>query len=81
VSTTIGAEGLGLRTGIELYLADRPSEFARCCVTLMSDPDARTALGTAGRRLVEKEYSVHAFDEQVSRIIDEVLGVGAAVPK
>ena len=47
----------------------------------MSDPDARTALGTAGRRLVEKEYSVHAFDEQVSRIIDEVLGVGAAVPK
>src|SRR6266508_44682 len=77
VSTTIGAEGLGLRTGIELYLADRPSEFARCCVTLMSDPDARTALGTAGRRLVEKEYSVRAFDEQVSRIIDEVLGVGA----
>jgi glycosyltransferase involved in cell wall biosynthesis len=80
VSTTIGAEGLGLRTGTELYLADRASEFARCCVTLMADPAARSALGAAGRRRIEKEYGVHAFDEQVSRIVDEVLGAGVGQP-
>jgi polysaccharide biosynthesis protein PslH len=47
VSTTIGAEGLPLRDGEEIVIADSPADFAQACVRLMRDAQARAALGRA----------------------------------
>ena len=49
VSTTIGAEGLDLRDGAHILLADTPADFARHCVALARDPDLRTRLAESGR--------------------------------
>lgn len=57
VSTTIGAEGLPLVPGEHFLSADDPAEFARAVVSLLQDPMRRSALGAAGRRLVEERYS------------------------
>src|SRR5260370_237219 len=52
VSTTIGAEGLPVRHGTELLLADSPDDFAKSVVTLLCDAAARRRLGNAARELV-----------------------------
>ena len=49
VSTTIGAEGLDLRDGTDILLADTPADFARHCVALARDPDLRARLAESGR--------------------------------
>ena len=47
VSTTIGAEGLGVVDGVHLLLADDPDSFAAACERLLTEPDLREK---AGRR-------------------------------
>ena len=56
VSTTIGAEGLDLRNGEEIVLADTPDEFAMRVLELFDRPAFRARLGDAGRRLVLEKY-------------------------
>jgi glycosyltransferase involved in cell wall biosynthesis len=56
VSTTIGAEGLGLVDGRHFVAADGPAAFAAAIDRLFGDPRAREALGEAGRALVEADF-------------------------
>lgn len=56
VSTSIGAEGLEVRGGEHLIIADEPAAFAREAVSLLHDPIRRQALTRASRALVESEY-------------------------
>jgi sugar transferase (PEP-CTERM/EpsH1 system associated) len=57
VSTTIGAEGLPVRHGENILLADEPNKFAASVVSLLRDPAQRKRLGQASRKLVEENYS------------------------
>jgi sugar transferase (PEP-CTERM/EpsH1 system associated) len=74
VSTSVGAEGLPVRPGEEILLADAPEHFAREVVRLLEDPAERSRLGQAGRRLVEREYSWPAVAERFDRVLREVVG-------
>lgn len=51
VSTTIGAEGLGLEHGRHLLLADDAESFAQNCVLLLERPDLRRELVEAAHRI------------------------------
>jgi sugar transferase (PEP-CTERM/EpsH1 system associated) len=57
VSTTIGAEGLGVTPAREIVLADDVDAFARAVTTLLRNPLERQRLGRAARALVESTYS------------------------
>jgi glycosyltransferase involved in cell wall biosynthesis len=57
VSTTVGAEGLGLDPGMHFLQADGPDDFVRAVISLLRDPARRDALGRAARELVETHYS------------------------
>jgi sugar transferase (PEP-CTERM/EpsH1 system associated) len=57
VSTSIGCEGIDLRPGEHLVLADTPEEFAKETVALLADKARRLRLGRAARSLVEERYS------------------------
>ena len=71
VSTTVGAEGLGLASGRDAVIADGPADFASAVVSLLRDPRRREALGTAGRRLVESRYTwTHVAREFETLCID-----------
>jgi len=56
VSTTVGAEGLPVRDGEHVVLADDPQAFARAVVSLIRDVDRRRALGHAARDLVVSRH-------------------------
>jgi glycosyltransferase involved in cell wall biosynthesis len=57
VSTTIGAEGLPVRHGETALLADGAEAFAGAVGRLLACTDLRRRLGTAGRLLLEKEFT------------------------
>jgi hypothetical protein len=57
VSTTVGAEGLGLQPDRHFVAADDPATFADEVVALMRNADRRRALERAGRQLVDENYS------------------------
>ncbi len=56
VSTTIGAEGLPVRDGIDILLADEPARFADAVVTLLLNPERASAIGRAAADEVRAEY-------------------------
>lgn len=56
VSTTIGAEGLGMTDGAELCLADDPELFADRVVGLLRDPEVANRLGARGRTAVQQRF-------------------------
>jgi glycosyltransferase involved in cell wall biosynthesis len=73
VSTTVGAEGLGIEPDRHYVRVDRPREFAGAVVSLLRDPDGRERLGRAGRHLVETCYSWptigRAFEQQCEEVV------------
>jgi sugar transferase (PEP-CTERM/EpsH1 system associated) len=57
VSTTIGVEGLPVRDGEHLVVADDPAAFATAIVELVLNPARREAFGYRARRFVETSCS------------------------
>jgi sugar transferase (PEP-CTERM/EpsH1 system associated) len=73
VSTSMGAEGLPVRHGENIILADNPTDFARQVVDLLRDPLRRQRLGHAARQLVEENYGWPAVAAYFDRIIQAAL--------
>jgi polysaccharide biosynthesis protein PslH len=69
VSTRIGAEGLDIRNGEDIHIADSPAEFAERCLALLDDPTARTRMADIAFSIVASRYSW----EIVSRKFEELL--------
>lgn len=67
VSTSIGAQGLNVRDGVELRLADTAEAFAQAVVDLLGDPAKRQALGRAGAQYVR---TYHDWSVIVPRLLD-----------
>jgi len=57
VSTSLGCEGLEIRDGQHVLIADDAGAFADKIVHLFANRAARAELGQAGRALVERYYS------------------------
>jgi glycosyltransferase involved in cell wall biosynthesis len=74
VSTTLGCEGLDVRSERDLLIADEPRQFAAAIDRLLTDDALCERLSLNGRRLVEQRYDWRVigkkFGESVSRVLD-----------
>ncbi len=77
VSTTLGAEGLPLRDGVEILLRDSPENFASAVTELLRDARHREALARSGREKVTRE---HTWQIVAERMRDILAGVATPVP-
>lgn len=73
VSTTIGAEGLPVRDGEHLLLADDCSAFAEAVAGLLRDSERRRRIGLTARRLVEEKYCWARVAEAFSNALTDVV--------
>ena len=73
VSTSVGCEGLAVVPGQHLLLADRPAEFAQAVITLLKDTEMCSRLGSAGRALVESQYSWDACGDRLLEALEKTL--------
>ena len=60
ISTSLGVEGIPVRDGRDLLLADTPADFAAAVLRVLHDDDAtaalRVTLGQNARAFVEEQY-------------------------
>lgn len=68
VSTAIGAEGLDVRHGRELLLADEPDEMAACCARLLEDANERERLAAAGHAFVISRHGADALKPKAAAL-------------
>jgi len=64
VTTTIGAEGLPVRDGEHLCIADSPSAFAAAVLRLLRDPSSAARLGQRAATLVRSRFGWSRAAEQ-----------------
>jgi glycosyltransferase involved in cell wall biosynthesis len=80
VSTSIGAEGLPVKDGTNILIADSSEEFARAVARLLRDSLERSRLGTAARQLVEQAYSWTAVVTRFESVLTSLAERKAECP-
>ena len=73
VSTSIGAEGLPVKSGEHLLLADTPSSFAEKTLQLLGDPSGREQLGRRARLFVEQTHSWATISNAFAQVLENVV--------
>jgi sugar transferase (PEP-CTERM/EpsH1 system associated) len=73
ISTSVGAEGLPVRAGENILLADTPSDFANSVISLLSDPSHRRRLSISARTLVQEKYGWPRVAEDFARTLHETV--------
>jgi GT2 family glycosyltransferase len=71
VSTTVGAEGMGIVDGVHAAVRDDPEGFAEAVVTLYGDRAQWEKLSEKGRRLVEDRFGAAANQSSFYRALDK----------
>ncbi len=73
VSTTIGAEGLPVRDGEHLLIADDPASFAESTISLLGNAPRRAQIGLAARHLVVENYSWATVSKDFAEVLENVV--------
>jgi glycosyltransferase involved in cell wall biosynthesis len=73
VSTTVGAQGIGVTHGDDVLLADEPAEFAAAVARLLKSPQKSQRLAKNARRLVEERYSWDAAGDRLVEAVVEMV--------
>src|SRR5262249_41679510 len=69
VSTAVGAEGLDMKPGIEIILADEAKQFANAVIRLMKDRPLQASLGRLARAKVAEFYNQRIAEGMVRTAI------------
>ena len=72
VSTSVGAEGLDLRDGEEVFIADEPATFADAVTRLLTDVPLRRRIGKNGRTRVEQDYDWRSIGEKLHTLYSKI---------
>ncbi len=72
ISTRLGAEGIDVKHGENVLLADEPDDFAREVERVLADPELAARLGRNGRTLVEQRYSWRSIVQGLERFYGQL---------
>jgi polysaccharide biosynthesis protein PslH len=78
ISTSVGAEGLGLVDGEQILLGDTPQRFAEQVARALGDTALQQRLRAAGRQVAEERYSWQAVGRQLQRHLEPALAARQA---
>jgi glycosyltransferase involved in cell wall biosynthesis len=69
VSTTVGCEGLAVRAGSSLLVADGAADFAAACLRLLGEPALRAALTAEGAAVQAQRYRWDVTRDAVAGLV------------
>ena len=79
VTTTIGAEGMGLQDGVDALIADTSEDFAERVIQLHEKPELWDSLAQNARKRVERDWSPDAVDKSLTEILAGIRAEKLAV--
>jgi glycosyltransferase involved in cell wall biosynthesis len=74
VSTSLGAEGLGLADGVHILLADDAPGIAEACACLLSDAELRQSIVDNAFALFSERFESSIVQKQIRQLAEEVSG-------
>lgn len=77
VSTTVGCEGLGVRHGEHLLIADTPRDFAGACATLLRDQELARQLAENARQLILQRYDAKIALRPLDLAYEQAQGIAS----
>ncbi len=75
VSTSLGAEGIDVRDGYSILLADNPELFAAQVARLLTDVEFARRMGAAAREQVALEYDWNRIGERLDYVLRQRIGL------
>ena len=73
VSTRLGAEGMEVRDGENIMLADGPGEFVEKTTELLNNAELRQTTGKNCRRMVEDNFSWQKGVQILEGILERLI--------
>lgn len=73
VSTRKGAEGLDVKHGENILLADTPVEFSKAVLDVLHTPLLRSSLSKKGQALVKAKYSAEAMGTKFNSLLQQIV--------
>ena len=70
VSTSVGAEGLDIRDGENIAIADSPPQFAQACVALLDDFGARRRMAANAWEMIAACYSWEVVSLKFEKLLE-----------
>ena len=77
VTTPIGAEGITVRDGVEMEIADSAEAFSRKTVGLLLDPQRTAHMAASARALAERSYDWRAVNRAMHDAVRQVIEAAA----
>jgi glycosyltransferase involved in cell wall biosynthesis len=71
VATSLACQGIRVRHGENIMIADEAEDFAMWTVALLRNPDYCRRLGLKGRETVEEYYDWDVLGDQMTRLYEE----------
>jgi len=72
IATSKGAEGLSVRHGQHILIADQPNDFADAVIAVLADPELRRHLAEQAYALVQNEYDSSVVGPRFKRLVEQV---------
>jgi len=72
VSTTLGAEGLPVKDGVHLLIADSPEEFALAVNKILCSPELSRTLSANCKSLIFEKFSIQSLAIEAREIINSL---------
>lgn len=73
VSTTLGAEGIPIKNGENILIADEAQSFAEAIIKVVKEPEFAKNMADNLRNYVEENYSIAKHAKEAQEIIEYVL--------
>jgi len=73
VSTSVGAEGLPVTDGKEIFIADTPEDFAAAVVNLLTSPSFAKEVGGQARRTVVEKFGWSGVAKSFAEICEATI--------
>ena len=78
VSTSVGAEGLGVNNGVDVFIEDDLESFATRIVELLGNKDLAGTVGEAARKLVVNSYDWSQIAHNLELALKNLLSDGSS---
>ena len=73
VSTTIGAEGLPVENGKNIFIADDAFAFSNSVIQLLSKKELRNSFETEARKLAEQKFDYRVLISDLLNFYSELV--------
>ncbi|MDO8341123.1 MAG: glycosyltransferase family 4 protein [Candidatus Woesebacteria bacterium] len=75
ITTSVGAEGLGARDGVNIIVRDTPEDIAKATLEILSNIKLAEIIANNARRLVEEKYSWYKMGEYLDKIYEQTKAI------